>query len=59
MKRYLVFGGKEFFPAGGWNDLRGQFNTHEEASAATDSPDIEWWQIIDLMNPDESEEGEN
>jgi hypothetical protein len=59
MKRYLLFGGKFSFPAGGWNDLKGQFDTEEEASAASQDDRLEWWHIVDLEQGDAIEEGEN
>lgn len=31
--RYLVFGHADYYPNGGWNDLKGSANTLEEAQA--------------------------
>jgi hypothetical protein len=31
MKRYLVFAGDDFYPSGGWKDLKDSFNSFEEA----------------------------
>jgi hypothetical protein len=28
---YLVFGGKEYYPDGGWDDFMGKFSSSEEA----------------------------
>jgi len=59
MKRFLLFGGKFQFPAGGWRDLKGQFDTEEDASDASDDDELEWWHIVDLEAGEEIEEGEN
>lgn len=34
MKRYLAFAGDNYYPDGGWEDFRGDFDTCEEAVAA-------------------------
>jgi hypothetical protein len=31
MKRYLVFGGDNYYPCGGWDDLLGEFDNLEDA----------------------------
>lgn len=31
MKPYLVFGGDFYYPRGGWDDLKGEFDSLEEA----------------------------
>lgn len=31
MKRYLLFAGEDYYPGGGANDLKGDFDTIEEA----------------------------
>jgi hypothetical protein len=33
LKRYLVFAFDEYYPDGGWNDFRGDFDTLDEAQA--------------------------
>lgn len=50
-KRYLLFYGDAYYPAGGWGDFRGAFDTIEEAHAAYMKapgwkPD--WWHVVDL-----------
>lgn len=37
MKKYLLFGGSEFYPEGGVDDLLGDFDTIEEAKAFWDN----------------------
>lgn len=34
MKRYLLFGGADYYPGGGMNDFMGDYDTIEEAQAA-------------------------
>lgn len=63
MKRYALFAGNQYYPAGGWSDYRGAFDTMDEAREKaraynTDQSDAypadsasgewEWWQIVDL-----------
>lgn len=48
MKRYLVFGGTNYAPSGGWDDFLGDFDTLEEAKKASAPPwGCEWKQIVD------------
>lgn len=53
-KRYLVFAGENFYPDGGWDDIRGSFDTQEEAErfahGITGRPGgWDWGQVVDLM----------
>jgi len=43
--RYLVFGGDQYYPMGGWDDKRGAFSDLDEARK--EAAKWEWWQIID------------
>lgn len=56
LKRYLVFGGNEYYPAGGWDDLKNSFDTDGEAEsychAAYVNGNITWWMVIDLTTGD-------
>ncbi len=53
MKRYLLFAGDMYYPCGGWEDFKDDFDTVEEAREGVRSlrrnpwggPD--WWDIID------------
>lgn len=49
MKRFLVFRGYDYYPAGGWNDFKGAFDSIEEAhdAANLDIRDFEWNHIVD------------
>lgn len=61
MKRFLVFAGLDYYPAGGWADFRGGFDDLDSAAAEAgrlileQDPDkpkgcgrFEWSQVIDL-----------
>lgn len=54
MKRYLVFAGSRYYPAGGWGDFISDFDSMQEAMAFIEpkySPDYEseydWYHIVD------------
>lgn len=53
-RRFLVFAGDNYYPAGGWSDLFGTFDTRAEAEAAAAKADGEtqWSEIIDLEELD-------
>jgi len=51
MNRYLLFAGDTYYPAGGWNDLKGDYTNLEEAkwvaSMMYTERKCDWWQIVD------------
>jgi len=48
MKRYLLFGGDNYYPSGGWYDFIDSFDTAAEAQAAAEQEHrTEWWHVID------------
>ena len=51
MKRFLIFGGSDYYPAGGWNDFRGDFDTQDLASAEALRLALacqwDWWHVVD------------
>jgi hypothetical protein len=51
MDRFIVFGGQDYYPCGGWRDIVGYAETIREAKAMVDvqlsTDQIEWWQIVD------------
>ena len=51
MKRYLTFCGYDYYPAGGWDDFRGDFESLELAKAHCDDSKredlVDWCQIVD------------
>lgn len=49
MKRYLVFAGDQYYPAGGWEDFMGAFVTLEEAQDYYEKlTGTDWKQLVDL-----------
>lgn len=64
MDRFLLFGGDQYYPAGGWQDYKGSFETLTDAlrGAAgnlrdTDTGTWDWWHIVDLSTNQIVEEG--
>ena len=47
MKRYLLFAGDTYYPAGGWRDFLGHFDTEEEALDHLKTQPHDWWEIVD------------
>lgn len=50
-KPFILFVGGFYYPAGGWRDLGGQFETLEEAkekgvNALNEGND--WWHVVDV-----------
>lgn len=50
--RFMLFGGSNFYPAGGWGDYQ---SMHTSAGAALDAAssaasEWDWWQIVDLQS---------
>lgn len=58
MKRYLAFSGDNYYPAGGWDDFKGDFDSLTEAFAIAkkDNEKYGWWHIIDRDTKEEVEE---
>ena len=50
-KRYLLFAGEGYYPAGGWGDFAGFFAEIDEALEAGRSfravHDDRWWEVVD------------
>lgn len=62
MERFLVFAGFDYYPAHGWNDLKGHFETSKQAQEFRDKLNdgksgygsvFEWWQIVRIYTYDE------
>jgi hypothetical protein len=49
MKRFLVFGYDNWYPSGGWDDFRGEFDTLEEAKDFADKLATDHAHIIDIQ----------
>ena len=50
MKRYMLFAGDHYYPSGGMNDYRGDYDTLEMAIRSTGRCD--WWHVYDTKNQD-------
>jgi len=59
MKRYLVFGGSQYYPDGGWDDFKESFNNKEaailHARECEGEWDYSWSQVIDTETGKELE----
>ena len=50
MKRYLLFAGDDYYPAGGWGDFVDSFSERVEAleRAAQEMKGKDWFHIVDI-----------
>lgn len=51
MKRFLLFSNVTYYPAGGWKDFFGSFDTAAEAFAAAPPPsrsNYDWSHVVDI-----------
>lgn len=46
-KRYMLFAGSEYYPSGGMDDLKGTFDTVEEATAEGYAKRYDWFHVVD------------
>jgi viroplasmin and RNaseH domain-containing protein len=53
MNRFLLFAGYDYYPAGGWGDFKGSFDSKEEAEEflSQSEENYDWDQIIDTADP--------
>jgi hypothetical protein len=51
-KPFVLFYGSTYYPASGWHDFAGEFDTLEEAAAEGEKRragyQFDWWQVVDL-----------
>lgn len=47
MKRYLLFGGEDYYPLGGWDDFRDSFDSAEEACDLPLGRNVDWAHVVD------------
>jgi hypothetical protein len=47
MQRFLLFGGDQYYPLGGWQDYKGDFDTKEQALKEAANWSWDWYQIVD------------
>jgi hypothetical protein len=45
LKRFLAFGGDNYYPGGGWDDFIGDYDTIEQAEAA--GKHCDWHHVVD------------
>lgn len=57
MKKYVLFGGDVFYPLGGWQDFKGDFDDIPQALNAAANGRWGWWQIVDLETGEMAQEG--
>lgn len=50
MKRYLLFAGLKYYPYGGWEDYKGEFDSIDEAEKYVQKhfEDCNWFHIVDI-----------
>jgi hypothetical protein len=48
MKRYLLFAGSAYYPLGGWDDFKGDFDDAKEAMARVAHLQDDWWHLVDI-----------
>jgi len=47
LKRFLAFCGRNYYPNGGWDDFKGDFEEFESAKSFLLEKDNDWAQIFD------------
>lgn len=47
LKRFLTFCGRNYYPSGGWDDFKGDFEELESAKSFLLEKDNDWAQIFD------------
>lgn len=61
MKRFLLFAGYTYYPAGGWNDFRDSFDTFDEGQehlkklTEASGYTINWGHIVDTTTTTKTE----
>jgi hypothetical protein len=52
MKRFLLFSGDHYYPSGGWDDMVGDFDTPEDATAKGQELlrqlKTDWFHVVDM-----------
>lgn len=61
LKRYLVFGGSDYYPAGGWGDFQNSYDTLEEAQWPKNhwGDKYDWCHVYDTQTGETLEVAEN
>lgn len=50
MDRFILFGGDNYYPAGGWQDYKGGFPNKEKAVREAAAWGWDWWQVVDTTS---------
>jgi len=55
MKKILLFAGYRYYPKGGWEDFKGDFDTYQEAliegeELLNDGLGKDWYHVVDTEN---------
>lgn len=53
MKRYLLFAWDQYYPSGGMNDLKGEFDTEQEAKGYAINSSCAMYDHIELYDTQE------
>jgi hypothetical protein len=48
VKRYLLFYGDNYYPSGGWDDFKGDFDSVDEAKVAFEKQREDWGHVVDV-----------
>lgn len=55
-QRYILFAGDGFYPEGGWNDWRGNYekleDLKEDLEKLNETWHFDWWHIVDMTTWD-------
>lgn len=46
MKKYLLFAGSQYYPSGGWNDFKGDFDSIHDAREAAKLIKWDWAHVV-------------
>ena len=50
LKRFLLFSGMNYYPAGGWEDFKASFDIKGDAMVSGDSfKNEDWFEIVDIQ----------
>jgi hypothetical protein len=48
VKRYLLFSGSSYYPCGGWDDFRGDYDSRDAAIGQGAKSLGDWFHVVDL-----------
>jgi len=56
-KKFLLFAGDQYYPAGGWQDYQGTYDDIIDALDKAANLGKDWWHIVDLGTIEVVDEG--